>query len=85
MWGAIPNATRNIKYNTFQGGIPMSVNGITGAANTYEAYQANQTNTKAAEENTSKAASEKKDDKGVVYESSKESTSTGKTYTQNTN
>ena len=64
----------------------MSVNGITGATNTYDAYQANQTNTKAAEENTSKAASEeKKDDTGVVYESSKGSTSTGKTYTQNTN
>ena len=64
----------------------MSVNGVTGATNTYEAYQANQTaSTKAAEENTSKAASEEKNDKGVVYESSKESTSTGKTYTQNTN
>ena len=64
----------------------MSVNGVTGATNTYEAYQANQTaNTKAAEENTSKAASEDKNDKGVVYESSKGSTSTGKTYTQNTN
>ena len=64
----------------------MSVNGVTGATNTYDAYQASQTNTKAAEENTSKAASEeKKNDKGVVYESSKESTSTGKTYTQNTN
>ena len=65
----------------------MSVNGITGAANTYDAYQANQTvNTKTAEENTSAANSsdEKKDDTGVVYESSKESTSTGKTYTQNT-
>ena len=64
----------------------MSVNGVTGATNTYDAYQASQTNTKAAEENTSKAASEeKKNDKGVVYESSKESTSTGKTYTQSTN
>ena len=63
----------------------MSVNGVTGATNTYDAYQANQTtSTKAAEENTSKAASEEKNDKGVVYESSKESTSTGKTYTPNT-
>ena len=65
----------------------MSVNGVTGATNTYEAYQANQTtSTKAAEENTSKAnSSEDKNDTGVVYESSKSSsTSTGKTYTQNT-
>ena len=64
----------------------MSVNGVTGATNTYDAYQANQAaSTKPAEENTSKAASEGKNDKGVVYESSKSaSTSTGKTYTQNT-
>ena len=64
----------------------MSVNGVTGATNTYDAYQANQTtSTKAAEENTSKAASEDKKDAGVVYESSKSaSTSTGKTYTPNT-
>ena len=66
----------------------MSVNGVTGATNTYEAYQANQTtSTKAAEENTSKAnSSEDKNDNGVVYEASKSaSTSTGKTYTPNTN
>lgn len=65
----------------------MSVNGVTGATNTYDAaYLANQTaNTKAAEENTSAAnSSEKNDDKGVVYEPSKD-TSTNKTYTQNTN
>ena len=64
----------------------MSVNGVTGATNTYDAYQANQaSSTKPAEENTSKAASEDKNDKGVVYESSKDaSTSTAKTYTQNT-
>ena len=63
----------------------MSVNGVTGATNTYDAYQANQaTSTKAAEENT-KAASENKDDAGVVYESSKSAgTSTSKTYTPNT-
>ena len=64
----------------------MSVNGVTGATNTYDAYQANQaTSTKAAEENTSAKTSEDKNDTGVVYESSKNaSTSTGKTYTQNT-
>ncbi|MCH5261134.1 MAG: hypothetical protein J1F18_15410, partial [Lachnospiraceae bacterium] len=28
-----PQATENINYNTFQGGIPMSVNGVTGATN----------------------------------------------------
>ena len=64
----------------------MSVNGVTGAANTYDVYQSSQAaSTKAAEENTSKAASEDKNDKGVVYESSKNAgTQTGKTYTQNT-
>ena len=64
----------------------MSVNGVTGATNTYDAYQANQaTSTKPAEENTSKAASDGKNDTGVVYESSKNaSTQAGKTYTQNT-
>ena len=64
----------------------MSVNGVTGAANTYEAYQANQAaSTKAAEENTSAKSSEDKNDTGVVYESSKNaSTQTSKTYTQNT-
>ena len=65
----------------------MSVNGVTGATNTYDAaYVANQTaTTKAAEENTSTAnASDKKDDTGVVYEASKDA-GTKKTYTQNTN
>ena len=63
----------------------MSVNGVTGATNTYEAYQASQAaSTKAAEENASKAASENKNDTGVVYESSKGSTQAGKTYTPNT-
>ena len=64
----------------------MSVNGVTGATNTYEAYQASQAaSTKTAEENTSKAATENKNDTGVVYESSKNaSTQAGKTYTQNT-
>ena len=63
----------------------MSVNGVTGATNTYDAaYLANQTATKATEENTSGAkASEEKDDKGVVYEASKDAV-TKKTYTQNT-
>ena len=73
-------------YNfTFQGGIPMSVNGVTGATNTYDAASvANQTaTTKATEENTSTAkASEEKDNKGVVYEAS--NTTSTKTYTQNT-
>ncbi len=63
----------------------MSVNGVTGATSTYDAaYLANQTaNTKAAEENSEAKASEKKDDKGVVYEASKDA-GTKKTYTQNT-
>lgn len=64
----------------------MSVKGVTGATNTYDAaYVASQnTTTKAAEENTSTAkASEEKNDKGVVYEASKDA-GTKKTYTQNT-
>ncbi len=67
----------------------MSVNGITGAANTYEAYTVNQNvSTKAAEEDSSKKASssESQNDQGVVYEASKEAgtSKTQKTYTQNT-
>lgn len=65
----------------------MSVNGVTGAANTYDVYQANQAAAKTAEEKTSEAkASEEKKDTGVVYEASKDAdTKTAKTYTQNTN
>ncbi len=64
----------------------MSVNGITGAANTYDVYQASLTTNaaKTTEENTSDKTSEKKDDSGVVYEASKAGTSAAKTYTQNT-
>lgn len=64
----------------------MSVNGVTGATNTYDAaYLASQTTAKATEENTSAAkAAEEKDNKGVVYEASKDA-GTKKTYTQNTN
>lgn len=67
----------------------MSVNGVTGAANTYEAYTVNQNvSTKAAEEDTTKTnSSEDKNDKGVVYEASQKSDTAAaqKTYTQNTN
>ena len=64
----------------------MSVYGVTGAANTYDVYQANQAAAKTAEEKTSEAkASEEKKDTGVVYEASKNAdTKTAKTYTQNT-
>lgn len=64
----------------------MSVNGVTGATNTYDAaYLASQTTAKATDENTSAAkAAEEKDNKGVVYEASKDA-GTKKTYTQNTN
>ncbi|MBD5514561.1 MAG: hypothetical protein HDR06_07865 [Lachnospiraceae bacterium] len=64
----------------------MSVNGVTGAANTYDVYQANQAAAKTAEEKTSEAkASEEKKNTGVVYEASKDAdTKTAKTYTQNT-
>ena len=62
----------------------MSVNGVTGAANTYDVYQANQAAAKTAEEKTSEAkASEEKKNTGVVYEASKDADT--KTYTQNTN
>lgn len=67
----------------------MSVNGVTGAANTYEAYTVNQNvSTKAAEEDTTKTnSSEDKNDKGVIYEASQKSDTAAaqKTYTQNTN
>lgn len=64
----------------------MSVKGVTGAANTYDVYQANQAAAKTAEEKTSEAkASEEKENTGVVYEASKDAdTKTAKTYTQNT-
>lgn len=63
----------------------MSVNGITGAANTYDVYQTSQAaNTKAAQENTSEKTAEDKNESGVVYEASKENTAAAKTYTQNT-
>ncbi len=63
----------------------MSVNGVTGAANTYDVYQTSQAaNTKAAEENTAAKSDEKKDEAGVVYEASKQNAQTAKTYTQNT-
>lgn len=67
----------------------MSVNGVTGAANTYEAYTVNQNvSTKTAEEDTTKTnSSEDKNDKGVIYEASQKSDTAAaqKTYTQNTN
>ena len=63
----------------------MSVNGVTGAANTYDVYQTSQAaGTKAAEENTAAKSDEKKDEAGVVYEASKQNAQTAKTYTQNT-
>lgn len=64
----------------------MSVNGVTGVTNTYDAaYLASQTTAKATDENTSAAkAAEEKDNKGVVYEASKDA-GAKKTYTQNTN
>ncbi len=63
----------------------MSVNGITGAANTYDVYQTNQSaSTKAAQENTSEKTAEEKNEAGAVYEASQEKASSAKTYTQNT-
>lgn len=62
----------------------MSVNGVTSATNTYDAYQTSQSaSAKAAEETTSQSG--KTEDSGVVYEPSKDTkSSTKKTYTQNT-
>lgn len=65
----------------------MSVNGITSTTSTYDPYQITQPSTKPAEETgaASKSTAAKKED-GVVYEPSKENTTTSakKTYTQNT-
>ena len=65
----------------------MSVNGITGAANTYDAYQVNQAVSKETEDKKPVTnTSDEKNDSGVVYEPSKDtSTQAPKTYTQNTN
>lgn len=62
----------------------MSVNGVTGVTNTYEAYQAGQTVPKEAEE--AKTENKAAEESGVVYEPSKETAvdSVKKTYTQNT-
>lgn len=62
----------------------MSVNGVTSSTNTYDAYQTSQSaSSKAAEGTTSQSG--KTEDSGVVYEPSKDTTSsTKKTYTQNT-
>lgn len=67
----------------------MSVNGVTGAASTYEAYQTSQTSAaKTSEEQTkseSSAAKTSEEQAGAVYEPSKTATAgtAKKTYTQN--
>ncbi|MCM1039967.1 MAG: hypothetical protein NC434_11655 [Ruminococcus sp.] len=61
----------------------MSVKGVTGSTNTYEAYQTGQAPAKEQTTDTTSTAEET----GVVYEPSKETVktdSTKKTYTQNT-
>lgn len=63
----------------------MSVNGVTGATTSYEAYQTSQTAaSKATEE--AKTDSKAAEESGAVYEPSKETAtdSVKKTYTQNT-
>ncbi len=67
----------------------MSVNGVTSAASTYEAYQTSQTDVKAPEQAADKVTTDgasKKEDAGAVYEPSNEkpTDSVKKTYTQNT-
>lgn len=66
----------------------MSVNGVTGAASTYETYQTSQSDVKTTEQAAEKTitdAASKKEDSGAVYEPSKEqeTDSVKKTYTQN--
>ena len=65
----------------------MSVNGVTGATTTYDTYPVNQTTAStAAEDKNSTNASDDKKGNGVVYEpSTDKSSTTAKTYTQNTN
>ena len=64
----------------------MSVNGVTGATSTYDAYQTSQSTASKAEENVTNNGTSTAEDKGVVYEPSNEKVtdSTKKTYTQNT-
>lgn len=64
----------------------MSVNGITSTVSTYDPYQTTQPSTKPAEETGAASGSTSaKEESGVVYEPSKENTTTSaKKYTQNT-
>lgn len=65
----------------------MSVNGVTGATNAYETYQTSQSAAAKEAEAQNTDTSSKAEDKGVVYEPSKEeaaASTTKKTYTQNT-
>lgn len=72
--------------NIFQGGIPMSVNGVTSASSAYDVYQANQSTTGKTNEENKTNTSKDKNESGVVYEPSNDTANkTGKTYTQNTN
>lgn len=73
--------TRTKTRKGFQGGITMSVNGITGATGTYDAYQTTQTAAKTAAENTA-ANVTATEDAAAVYEPSKESEA-AKTQTTN--
>ena len=65
----------------------MSVNGVTGATSAYETYQTSQSAAAKEAEAQNTDTSSKAEDKGVVYEPSKEeaaASTTKKTYTQNT-
>ena len=64
----------------------MSVNGVTGAISTYDAYQTSPNATSKAAEEAGKGSTNTAEDSGVVYEPSNEKAtdSVKKTYTQNT-
>lgn len=63
----------------------MGVNGVTGVNNTYEDYQTSQTTAAKKAEEQAKTETTAAEDKGVVYEPSKQTAETAKkTYTPNT-
>jgi hypothetical protein len=79
-------AQQKQRYNTFQGGITMSVNGITSTSSAYENYQTTQAASKTSTDTAASNVSTT-EEAAAVYEpssTSETSSTTAKTYTQNT-
>jgi hypothetical protein len=79
-------AQQKQSFNTFQGGITMSVNGITSTSSAYENYQTTQAASKTSTDTATSNVSAT-EEAAAVYEpssTSETSSTTAKTYTQNT-